>query len=303
MVSIVSSNSWQDCKKNWTIQFCTFMNLRNESNWMSYLVSSARTLSDFLPPLLELSASPIYSVRVMASKALVAMTPPSEYMNILIKLSTHLPSPRECCCHNRLHGQLLQIKAVLERALCTVRWDLKELFIHSSHTPSGFETPLCFHSQCPFIWPLWGVEQGGCLAVAGDWSSALPPSQSGLPRRGGLTEKILLWDLPVKAQWHTHARSPSTSTRASGVWRTHWRTHKLKIWEHISLLFIEYTVDRWETWGESWHAAKLPAWNRTVDVAFTLCVLKTLKTYFLSLHFTIGKYSISPQTFLSAVLS
>ncbi|KAG8012021.1 hypothetical protein GBF38_004452 [Nibea albiflora] len=57
----------------------------------------------------------------MASKALVAMTPPSEYMNILIKLSARLPSPRERCCHNRLHGQLLQIKAVLERALCTVR--------------------------------------------------------------------------------------------------------------------------------------------------------------------------------------
>ncbi|TMS04030.1 Thyroid adenoma-associated protein-like protein [Larimichthys crocea] len=89
---------------------------------------STETLSDFLPPLLELSASPIYSVRVMASKALVAMTPPSEYMNILIKLSTHLPSPRECCCHNRLHGQLLQIKAVLERALCTVSAPSSDLF-------------------------------------------------------------------------------------------------------------------------------------------------------------------------------
>ncbi|XP_078106846.1 tRNA (32-2'-O)-methyltransferase regulator THADA [Sander vitreus] len=76
------------------------------------------TLSDFLPPLLQLSASPIYSVRVMASKALVAMTPPSEYMNILIKLTAQLPSPQERCCHNRLHGQLLQIKATLKRALC-----------------------------------------------------------------------------------------------------------------------------------------------------------------------------------------
>ncbi|TDH12887.1 hypothetical protein EPR50_G00050690 [Perca flavescens] len=78
------------------------------------------TLSDFLPPLLQLSASPIYSVRVMASKALVAMTPPSEYMNILIKLTAQLPSPQERCYHNRLHGQLLQIKAILKRALCTV---------------------------------------------------------------------------------------------------------------------------------------------------------------------------------------
>ncbi|XP_034398095.1 thyroid adenoma-associated protein homolog isoform X2 [Cyclopterus lumpus] len=81
---------------------------------------SSKTLSDFLPPLLQLSASPIYSVRVMASKALVAMTPPSDYMAILIKLTAQLPSPQERCCHNRLHGQLLQIKATLERALCTV---------------------------------------------------------------------------------------------------------------------------------------------------------------------------------------
>ncbi|XP_033946263.1 tRNA (32-2'-O)-methyltransferase regulator THADA [Pseudochaenichthys georgianus] len=79
---------------------------------------STKTLSDFLPPLLQLSASPIYSVRVMASKALVAMTPPSEYMNILLRLSAELPQKR--CCHNRLHGQLLQIRATLERALCPV---------------------------------------------------------------------------------------------------------------------------------------------------------------------------------------
>ncbi|XP_019956479.2 tRNA (32-2'-O)-methyltransferase regulator THADA [Paralichthys olivaceus] len=78
---------------------------------------STETLSDFLPPLLQLAASPIYSVRVMASKSLVAMTPPSEYMNILVKLAAQLPGPEECCCHNRLHGQLLQMKAVLERAL------------------------------------------------------------------------------------------------------------------------------------------------------------------------------------------
>ncbi|KAI3372852.1 hypothetical protein L3Q82_023303, partial [Scortum barcoo] len=77
---------------------------------------SAETLSDFLPPLLQLSASPIYSVRVMASKALVAMTPPSEYTSILIKLTAQLPGAQERCCHNRLHGQLLQIKALLDRA-------------------------------------------------------------------------------------------------------------------------------------------------------------------------------------------
>ncbi|XP_056276061.1 thyroid adenoma-associated protein homolog isoform X3 [Pseudoliparis swirei] len=81
---------------------------------------STETLSDFLPPLLQLSASPIYSVRVMASKALVAMTPPSDYMAILIKLTAQLPRPQERCGHNRLHGQLLQIRATLERALCAV---------------------------------------------------------------------------------------------------------------------------------------------------------------------------------------
>lgn len=61
----------------------------------------------------------------MASKALVAMTPPLEYMNILIKLTAQLPGPLDHCCHNRLHGQLLQIKAVLHRALCTQRWHSK----------------------------------------------------------------------------------------------------------------------------------------------------------------------------------
>ncbi|XP_019715994.1 thyroid adenoma-associated protein homolog [Hippocampus comes] len=76
-----------------------------------------RTLADFLPPLFQLSASPIYSVRVMASKALVAMTPPSEYVNILINLTARLPRTPERCCHNWLHGQLLHIKALLDRTL------------------------------------------------------------------------------------------------------------------------------------------------------------------------------------------
>ncbi|XP_077600767.1 tRNA (32-2'-O)-methyltransferase regulator THADA-like isoform X1 [Stigmatopora nigra] len=78
---------------------------------------STDTLADFLSPLLQLSASPIYCVRVMASKALVAMTPPAEYMNILIKLTAQLPRKHQGCCHNRLHGQLLDINALLDRAL------------------------------------------------------------------------------------------------------------------------------------------------------------------------------------------
>ncbi|XP_037115240.1 thyroid adenoma-associated protein homolog isoform X1 [Syngnathus acus] len=78
---------------------------------------STEPSADFLPPLLQLSASPIYSVRVTASKALVAMTPPSEYMNILINLTALLPRTPERCCHNWLHGQLLHIKAVLDKTL------------------------------------------------------------------------------------------------------------------------------------------------------------------------------------------
>ncbi|XP_054904834.1 thyroid adenoma-associated protein homolog [Poeciliopsis prolifica] len=78
---------------------------------------SSETLLDFLSPLLQLSASPIYSVRVMASKALVAMTPPSGYFDLLLKLTSQLPRLQESCNHNRLHGQLLQMKALLDRAL------------------------------------------------------------------------------------------------------------------------------------------------------------------------------------------
>ncbi|KAL0979345.1 hypothetical protein UPYG_G00183930 [Umbra pygmaea] len=75
---------------------------------------TGRTLSDFLIPLLQLAASPIYSVRVMTSKALVAMTPPSQYMSTLLQLTGQLPEPHEPVCHNRLHGQLLQIRAILD---------------------------------------------------------------------------------------------------------------------------------------------------------------------------------------------
>ncbi|KAJ7994291.1 hypothetical protein DPEC_G00264360 [Dallia pectoralis] len=80
---------------------------------------TGRTLSDFLNPLLQLAASPIYSVRVMTSKALVAMTPPSQYMRTLLQLTKELPESHPPGCHNRLHGQLLQITALLDAGLCT----------------------------------------------------------------------------------------------------------------------------------------------------------------------------------------
>ncbi|KAM3867515.1 tRNA (32-2'-O)-methyltransferase regulator THADA [Diretmus argenteus] len=116
-------------------------------------------LSDFLAPLLQLAASPIYSVRVMASKALVAMTPPSEYMNVLIRLTAELPGPQKPCCHNRLHGQLLQIKAILDRALRTDSAPSAEL----CEVVSRVEASLWLGAgaqRCPLV-------RGAYLGVAG----------------------------------------------------------------------------------------------------------------------------------------
>ncbi|XP_076846062.1 tRNA (32-2'-O)-methyltransferase regulator THADA isoform X2 [Brachyhypopomus gauderio] len=77
-----------------------------------------RTLSGFLPPLLQLAASPIYAVRLMSSRALVAMVPPPEYLASVLRLVRELPeSPDQPCCHNSVHGRLLQMEAVLDRAL------------------------------------------------------------------------------------------------------------------------------------------------------------------------------------------
>ncbi|XP_012718940.2 thyroid adenoma-associated protein homolog [Fundulus heteroclitus] len=75
---------------------------------------SSEAQLDFLPPILQLSASPVYGVRAMASRALVAMTPPSGYADLFLQLTSQLPGPQDSCCHNRLHGQLLQMKALLD---------------------------------------------------------------------------------------------------------------------------------------------------------------------------------------------
>uniref|UniRef100_A0A3Q2QTY6 Si:ch211-225b11.4 n=1 Tax=Fundulus heteroclitus TaxID=8078 RepID=A0A3Q2QTY6_FUNHE len=84
---------------------------------------------DFLPPILQLSASPVYGVRAMASRALVAMTPPSGYADLFLQLTSQLPGPQDSCCHNRLHGQLLQMKIGLssfhQQALCFLCADPK----------------------------------------------------------------------------------------------------------------------------------------------------------------------------------
>lgn len=179
--------------------------------------SCPRTLSDFLTPLLQLAASPIYSVRTMASKALVAMTPPSEYMNILIRLTAQLPNARERCCHNRLHGQLLQIKAVVDRALCSDRWDLKELVHPFIRLFQAFEVLVGFCSQCPFRWPMWSAEKGGRLTVVGNWNSTLPPCESGLSGSGRITEETFQRGLPEQAQRCTNVWAPDASTWATGA--------------------------------------------------------------------------------------
>ncbi|KAJ8379392.1 hypothetical protein SKAU_G00001700 [Synaphobranchus kaupii] len=110
-----------------------------------------RCLSAFLAPLLQLAASSIHNVRTMAARALVVMTPPPEYASTLLELAKGLPEPGDACCHNRLHGQLQQIRVVLARALTT----------DGTHLDSGLsELVECFESKlwlvtssqrCPLI--------------------------------------------------------------------------------------------------------------------------------------------------------
>lgn len=71
----------------------------------------------FLEPLLQLAGNPIYAVRAMAAKALVPVVPASEYGNVLLRLAGDLNKPGSVLSHNALHGQLLQIRAVLAQAL------------------------------------------------------------------------------------------------------------------------------------------------------------------------------------------
>uniref|UniRef100_A0A8C5G1Z7 Thyroid adenoma-associated protein homolog n=1 Tax=Gouania willdenowi TaxID=441366 RepID=A0A8C5G1Z7_GOUWI len=111
---------------------------------------STGTLSDFLPSLLQLAASPVFSVRVMASKALVAIAPPSQYMSILLQLCAQLPVQEERCFHNRLHGLLLQIRAVLERAVSSNRSAVEDL----SEVLSRVQASLWLASEaqrCPLV--------------------------------------------------------------------------------------------------------------------------------------------------------
>ncbi|XP_048100579.1 thyroid adenoma-associated protein homolog isoform X2 [Alosa alosa] len=79
-----------------------------------------RELSEAVTPLLQLASSPVYSVRMMASKAMVAMMPSSKYPAFLCKMVEELPrSTEEPYSHNYLHGQLLQIRAMLTQVMQT----------------------------------------------------------------------------------------------------------------------------------------------------------------------------------------
>lgn len=54
----------------------------------------------------------------MSAQALVAMIPPTEYVACVLSVLEELPvEPNSPSSHNRLHGQLLQIKAILTRIL------------------------------------------------------------------------------------------------------------------------------------------------------------------------------------------
>ncbi|XP_042193272.1 thyroid adenoma-associated protein homolog [Callorhinchus milii] len=88
--------------------------------------STHSSFSRFLQPLTLLAANPIYSVRVSAAKALVPLVARSEYGRVLCGLTAGLPPPGSGSSHNALHGRLLQLQALLRRALDTGCLDPEE---------------------------------------------------------------------------------------------------------------------------------------------------------------------------------
>ncbi|XP_061672514.1 uncharacterized protein si:ch211-225b11.4 [Syngnathoides biaculeatus] len=145
---------------------------------------SEQSLADFLPPLLQLSASPIYGMRAMASKALVAMTPPSEHANIFINLTAAgLPGAPARCCRNWLHGQLLHTKALLDRALAKKQSDLKTV-LYVQQTCQGFDTS-------------WIICRGSATEVQAVASAVA--GESGVCRRGAVIGKIVHRGFSLKA--------------------------------------------------------------------------------------------------------
>ncbi|XP_006812214.2 tRNA (32-2'-O)-methyltransferase regulator THADA-like [Saccoglossus kowalevskii] len=77
--------------------------------------SSECALSSFIQPVMELSSSPIYAVRVLSASALVPLVTMEEQPNILSAILDDLPASFDAVkYHNKLHGMLLQIEKLLQ---------------------------------------------------------------------------------------------------------------------------------------------------------------------------------------------
>ncbi|XP_043572107.1 thyroid adenoma-associated protein homolog isoform X1 [Chiloscyllium plagiosum] len=106
--------------------------------------------SRFLHPLRQLAANPIHSVRMMSAKALVALVPLTEYSKVLEALVGDLPACDTPIFHNTLHGQLLQVEAVLEAGLdagCLIPQDLQDV-VKSLEMKLWLVSPV---QRCPLI--------------------------------------------------------------------------------------------------------------------------------------------------------
>ncbi|KAM9330857.1 tRNA (32-2'-O)-methyltransferase regulator THADA-like [Gastrophryne carolinensis] len=70
----------------------------------------------FIEPLWELRENPIYAVRVMAAHALVPVVQEEDFDKLLLQLTLDLPQEHNEVSHNKLHGQIQQIYALLSSA-------------------------------------------------------------------------------------------------------------------------------------------------------------------------------------------
>ena len=73
-----------------------------------------RTLSEFLEPIMFLLSSPIYSIRVLASRAVLPLIPEGKACNKAIEIISTLPQkPDDVQSTNQLHGHLLLVHALI----------------------------------------------------------------------------------------------------------------------------------------------------------------------------------------------
>ncbi|XP_030074503.1 thyroid adenoma-associated protein homolog [Microcaecilia unicolor] len=106
--------------------------------------------SPFLEPLIQLAASPVYSVRVMAAKALISLASVTQYKDLLQQLVGDLPTADSIISHNALHGHILQIEAVLAKTLQRNCLSLNTLLTLTGKLEEHFwlVTPV---QRCPLI--------------------------------------------------------------------------------------------------------------------------------------------------------